>query len=209
MKRLFIYLLISVFTFGGLKCLTLRNKTNVVVKRETESQIAQEIKPDVTEFSDNKDFTLKDKAHILLKKGGHKDPKSVRILSHDDTSCSNDCTIWINTGWELGPQDYVLAHECGHVVCEHYKKRCDYAEAHDDNDMPDAAIKAQEKEADLTACRLLCELGLQGIVEDRIKEIQYAIDQKWRQTDTNDHPGLQEMVDYMREFLNEYKQKQA
>jgi hypothetical protein len=68
-------------------------------------------------------------------------------------------------------------------------------------------MRAQEKEADLMACKLLCDLNLPEIVEARIAEIQYAIDQKWKQSDTNDHPTLQEMVDYIRDFLNEYNQK--
>ncbi len=202
MKRIYLYLALSLFTFGMLKYLAPVEpiQEQIIISEEISSSSDIPSKDESVKAMFYGAPSLREKANILLKAGGIENPEKIKVKSHDDTSCSDDKTIWMNTGWELGPQNYVLAHECGHVICGHYKERCE-------RNVTDAEMKEQEIEADLMACKLLCDLNMHEIVQERIKEIQYAIDQKWKQFDTNDHPSLQEMIDYIREFYEDYKSR--
>ncbi|MFA6065985.1 MAG: ImmA/IrrE family metallo-endopeptidase [Candidatus Babeliaceae bacterium] len=138
--------------------------------------------------------------HTFLQQLDHPAWQEVSVQLTDDVSYATDKDIFINTNHRiLGPLEFVVAHESGHVAADHYNKRND-----DSNELSIEQLREQEKEADLLACTVLYNLDKIETIYQRIANLQFGVDNNWETSEKaalDDHPSLQENVEYMKEFL--------
>jgi hypothetical protein len=118
------------------------------------------------------------------------DAKSVCLVETTGISYTVGDKICINSSRnKLGPVEFVLAHEVGHILAGH----CEISGE------PEEETRAMEKEADLLAAEILHSLGLDRAIFERIGDLKlYGADCAWE--DTN-HPPLLENARYLSDFL--------
>lgn len=118
------------------------------------------------------------------------DGDSVKLVETTGTSFTVGDMICINSSRnKLGPVEFVLAHEVGHILAGH----CEISGE------PKEETRAMEKEADLIGAEILHNLGLDRAIFERIGDLRlYGADCEW-EDDT--HPSLMENADYLSEFL--------
>lgn len=119
----------------------------------------------------------------------------IQVKKTDQTSCSFIWYVWMNEKERFGPAEYVAYHEAAHIALGHGEVRlyCD--------EITSAEQRAQEIEADLLAAETLYTVGKKEVILERLAHLQYAIDERWKETDLEDHPSLQEMAALFTRFL--------
>lgn len=118
------------------------------------------------------------------------DGEAVALIETTGTSFTVGDKICINSSRnKLGPVEFVLAHEVGHILAGH----CEISGE------PKEETRAMEKEADLVGAEMLHSLGLDRAIFERIGDLKiYGADCAW---EDDDHPPLLENAEYLSEFL--------
>ena len=118
------------------------------------------------------------------------DGSAVALVETTGTSFTVGDMICINSSRnKLGPVEFVLAHEVGHILAGH----CQISGE------PKEETRAMEKEADLLGAEMLHNLGLDRAIFERIGDLRiYGADCVW---EDEDHPSLTENAEYLSEFL--------
>ncbi len=131
--------------------------------------------------------------HVLLALGA--DSEEISIYETSGISHSTvDCIRINHARNKLGPAEFVIAHECGHVAACHCHMGTE-GETKEES-------RAIEKEADLLGAQALHELGLDRVILERIADLRmYAADEGVCEND--DHPSLVENAEYLTEYLIE------
>lgn len=116
----------------------------------------------------------------------------VQILETEKNNCSATCHMWINkniwASWK-----YLIFHEAAHIALGHFKEQFE-------GEVSNARKKEQEQEADLLACKTLYELGMSEFVTGYSDELAQALDEGLELMNSDTHPSLKEIHDYMTAF---------
>lgn len=145
------------------------------------------------------DSDYADDIHEFLDYLGHKNPSIVPIQKmtrenyenfDNSAGCTNGKRILIDDNYAAtnpGNGLFTCAHETAHYALRHVYYTRD--------------TKEYEKEADLVAAYILCGLGLESAVEDRISLIDSLSDAA-KDSDDGKHPTRREEFKYLTKFLN-------
>ena len=113
-------------------------------------------------------------------------------------SCSSAYDVWINEK-TITCLDFVLAHECSHIALNHWYTKMK-------NRLSLEELRVLEREADLSACKLLYDLGnLEGLYQ-QIGWLEYFAHsglQTPAQAAADEHPPVLEEIEVMKNFLVE------
>lgn len=126
--------------------------------------------------------------HLLSALGADTD---IQIYKTDRISHSTSTCIRMNPSFNrLGPIEYIMAHECGHIAGNH----CSSPQK------TGSAARAVEKEADLFAAQALHDLGLDRFVFERIADLRLYIPYE-SPSPEDSHPSMAENAEYLTEFM--------